>query len=128
MSRNPNYHKGAAEQAGKQGDWLTAIQCWAKAIHYAGANLRGRLVQESAKAHEHAAAQWNERYAAGHAVLFWTGARDGEGRRGRTVGAAYLLGTTAMIRIEGCPGGVALTHVDPLPSNAPGKEAACPAP
>jgi len=44
-------------------------------------------------------------------VFYWPGARDGEGKRGRTRGAAYMLCGTAMIGIEGVSGGIALSHV-----------------
>lgn len=44
-------------------------------------------------------------------VFYWPMARGGEGKRGRTKGAAYMLGGTAMIGIEGVAGGIALSHV-----------------
>lgn len=44
-------------------------------------------------------------------VFYWPMACEGEGKRGRTKGAAYMLGGTAMIGIEGVVGGIALSHV-----------------
>ena len=44
-------------------------------------------------------------------VFYWPMAREGEGKRGRTRGAAYMLCGTAMIGIEGVAGGIALSHV-----------------
>ena len=44
-------------------------------------------------------------------VLYWPMAREGEGKRGRTQGAAYMLCGTAVIGIEGVAGCIALSHV-----------------
>ena len=44
-------------------------------------------------------------------VFYWPMAREGEGKRGHTRGAAYMLCGTAMIGIEGVAGGIALSHV-----------------
>ncbi len=44
-------------------------------------------------------------------VFYWPMSREGEGKRGRTRGTAYMLCGTAMIGIEGVAGGIALSHV-----------------
>jgi hypothetical protein len=44
-------------------------------------------------------------------VFYWPMAREGLGRRGHTRGAAYMLGGTAVIQVEGMAGCIALSHV-----------------
>lgn len=56
--------------------------------------------------------QFNEVAPIGTPVLYWPGAREGEGREGVTRSEAWLLGGhTPVVMVEGYPGGIALSHV-----------------
>lgn len=58
--------------------------------------------------------EFNARCPVGSQVRYWTGAREGEGRVGRTKHEATVMGGhTAVAWIEGVHS-VALTHVEPL--------------
>lgn len=66
--------------------------------------------------------EWNERHPVGTPVLFWPGGRtfdDGRpvcaGRESFTRSAAWNLGGLGipLVAVEGYPGGIALTHVEP---------------
>lgn len=58
--------------------------------------------------------RWNDAYADGTEVRYWTGVREGSGKVGRTDGAAWLLGGhTAVVRIHGVASCIALSHVEP---------------
>jgi aconitase B len=62
-------------------------------------------------------AQFNEFVPVGTPVLYWPGARVGEGVRSATRSVAWLLGDhTPVVMVEGYAGGVALTHVCPIPT------------
>jgi hypothetical protein len=59
--------------------------------------------------------QFNEHVPEGTPVLFWPGAREGEGRKSATRSPAWLLGGhSPVVMVEGHPGGIALTHVCPV--------------
>ena len=61
-------------------------------------------------------AQFNSLVPEGSPVLFWPGERTGEGRPSRTRSEAWLLGGhTPVVMVEGYAGGIALTHVCPIP-------------
>jgi hypothetical protein len=61
---------------------------------------------------------WNLTYPVSQAIRYWTGAREGAGRTGRTRTAATLLeGHTAVVWVTGHAACVALTHVDPIPES-----------
>lgn len=63
--------------------------------------------------------QFNTLVPEGSPVLFWPGERLGEGRPSRTRSAAWLLGGhTPVVMVEGYAGGIALTHVCPIPPEA----------
>lgn len=52
----------------------------------------------------------------GTPVLFWPGARVGEGRRSITRTPIWKVGAgTEVVSVEGYPGGIALTHIQTLP-------------
>ncbi|MEU4231122.1 hypothetical protein AB0F17_43095 [Nonomuraea sp. NPDC026600] len=59
--------------------------------------------------------EWNAAYPVGQPVRYWTGWREGEGRRSRTRTPAQLLGGhTAVVWMEGESSCVALSHVEPI--------------
>lgn len=60
--------------------------------------------------------QFNDLVPVGTPALFWPGAREGEGRKSATRSPAWLLGGhTPVVMVEGYPGGIALSHVCPIP-------------
>lgn len=60
--------------------------------------------------------QFNAAVPPGTPVLYWPGAREGEGRESVTRSAAWLMGEhTPVVKVEGYAGGIALTHVMPVP-------------
>ena len=62
---------------------------------------------------------WNRDCPVGTPVLYWLGAREGEGKRSKTRSSAELLGGhTAVVWIEGVSGCVALSHVRNICSEA----------
>lgn len=59
-----------------------------------------------------AVAAWNTTTPVGTPVRYWTGIREGEGKRSRTRTAAQVLGGhTAVVWVEGESSCIALTHV-----------------
>lgn len=59
-------------------------------------------------------AEWNERHSVGTPVRYWTGWREGEGRKSVTRTRAYLLaGHTAVVMVKDHGACIALTHVAP---------------
>lgn len=57
-----------------------------------------------------------DRMPVGTPVLFWPGARVGEGRTSVTRTPIFKMGDgTEVVSVEGYPGGIALTHVQTLP-------------
>lgn len=69
----------------------------------------------SAETVKGAAAQWNAKHPVGTPVRYWPGMRVGEGRVSKTRGEALVLGGhTAVVSVEGFPGGVSLSHVEPI--------------
>ncbi|WP_341394043.1 DUF4326 domain-containing protein [Arthrobacter sp. G119Y2] len=60
-----------------------------------------------------------DRLPVGTPVLFWPGARVGEGRRSATRTPIWKMGDgTEVVSVEGYPGGIALTHIQTLPVGA----------
>lgn len=59
-------------------------------------------------------AGWNGKYPEDTPVLYWTGAREGDGTLGRTRSAASVLGGTAVVWVTGHGACIALTHVCPI--------------
>lgn len=58
---------------------------------------------------------WNEKYPVNTPVLYWTGAREGDGTLGRTRSAASVLsGHTAVVWVTDHDACIALTHVQPI--------------
>lgn len=56
-----------------------------------------------------------DRLPVGTPVLFWPGARRGEGRRSVTRTPIWKMGSgTEVVSVEGYPGGIALTHIEPI--------------
>jgi hypothetical protein len=63
---------------------------------------------------------FNAIHPVGTPVRYWKGVREGEGRISRTRTPAQMLsGHTAIVWLEGVSGGIALTHVEPLPADTP---------
>jgi hypothetical protein len=62
---------------------------------------------------------WNAAHPVGTAVRYWSGYREGEGRTSRTRTPAWMLGSDlAVVSVDGHSGGIALTHVEPIPAPA----------
>lgn len=75
-------------------------------------------IQKSRKKLQAEVDEFNLNFSVGTEVQYWTGIREGEGKKGVTRSAAELLqGHTPVVWIEGCSGCVALSHV--LPCVAP---------
>lgn len=56
---------------------------------------------------------WSEAHPVGTPVTFWPGAKQGEGRPATVSSAAWMLGGhTAVVKLEGYAGCVALTHIE----------------
>ena len=75
---------------------------------------RSPLVRAAAKATKEAA-EWNSRYPVGTPVRYWPGRRDGRSIEGRTDSGAWVVCGQAVVSVAGYPGGIALSHVEPLP-------------
>lgn len=59
-------------------------------------------------------AEWNRLHAVGTAVLAFPGTRDGRSLKTRTRSEAWVMGGhTAVVLVDGYPGCIALTHIDP---------------
>lgn len=65
-------------------------------------------------------AQWNEHVPIGTPVLFWPGAREGQGRETRTRTKAWNMSGQPVVMVHGYAGGIALTHVTPIPNHTEG--------
>ncbi|MEV7013340.1 hypothetical protein [Streptosporangium sp. NPDC051022] len=64
------------------------------------------------------AVSWNADHPVGAPVRYWPGWSEGEGRVSRTRTPAWTLGSgEAVVSVEGYPGGIALTHVEPIPAS-----------
>lgn len=58
--------------------------------------------------------EFNAAHPIGTPVTFWPGAREGAGTASTTRSKAFTLGSgDAVVMVEGYPGGIALTHVQP---------------
>jgi hypothetical protein len=56
---------------------------------------------------------WNARYPVGTPVFAWPGVREDDPLVTKTRTAAWTLGHgAAVVSVDGCAGGIALTHVD----------------
>ena len=63
---------------------------------------------------------FNEHVPIGTPVGYWPGVREGEPRRSVTRSAAWLMGGhSPVVMVDGYPGGIALSHVMPLPADLP---------
>lgn len=61
------------------------------------------------------AGEFNRLHPVGTPVRYWPGVRQGEGRISTTRTPAWTLGSgAALVSVEGYPGGIALTHIEPL--------------
>ena len=61
-------------------------------------------------------AQFNDLIPVGSRVLYWPALREGPGVASKTRTRAWLLGDhTPVVMVEGYPGGIALSHVCPIP-------------
>lgn len=60
--------------------------------------------------------EFNDLVPVGTPVRYWPGLRTGEGRASATRTPAWVLPSgTAVVSVEGYAGGIALTHVMPVP-------------
>ncbi|OPC84167.1 hypothetical protein B4N89_27465 [Embleya scabrispora] len=60
------------------------------------------------------AGQWNALHPVGTPVHAWPGCRDAEPMTTRTRTPAWTLGHGApVVSVEGYPGGISLTHIEP---------------
>ncbi|MGI5414292.1 hypothetical protein [Actinomadura luteofluorescens] len=61
------------------------------------------------------AAKWNATNPVGTPVLYWPEFREGPGRPSRTRTPAWVVGDhSAVVSVDGYPGGIALTHITVL--------------
>lgn len=59
---------------------------------------------------------FNEKHPSGTPVLFWPGIRPDNPERSITRGAAWALpGGNAVVKVQGRPGGIALSHIEVIP-------------
>lgn len=77
---------------------------------------RGILARAAAKAAKEAA-EFNDRYPVGTKVRYWPGLREGEGIEGHTRSIAWEVCGTAVVKCTGRAGGIALSHVEPVPED-----------
>lgn len=56
--------------------------------------------------------EFNVAHPVGTPVHYWPGLRHGEGTVSRTRTPAWTIAQTPVASVEGCPGGIALTHVE----------------
>jgi hypothetical protein len=61
---------------------------------------------------ERARDAWNLRHAVGTSVFAWPGTRPGRRLTTATRSAAWILGGTAVVAVDGYPGGIALVAVE----------------
>lgn len=63
------------------------------------------------------AADFTARYPVGTPVRYWPGVRDEGSARLSTIRSAAwaLLSGQAIVKVAGYPGGIALSHVEPMP-------------
>lgn len=60
--------------------------------------------------------QFNDLIPLGTPVAYWPGVREGKGVVSTTRSRAWLVGEhTPVVKVEGYAGGIALTHVCPIP-------------
>lgn len=65
------------------------------------------------------AAAFNKRHRAGTPVLFWPGIRPAVPQESITRGDAWALPSgDAVVRVQGRPGGMALTHIEVIPQHS----------
>ena len=58
-------------------------------------------------------AGWNRLHPIGTPVRYWPGFHEGEGRVSTTRSKAWNLNGRALVAVDGYPGGIDLTHVEP---------------
>lgn len=58
--------------------------------------------------------EFNSVHPVGARVRYWPGVRTGEGASSQTRTPAWNIAQTPVVSVEGYPGGIALTHVEPL--------------
>lgn len=65
------------------------------------------------------AAAFNKRHRAGTPVLFWPGIRPAVPQESITRGDAWALPSgDAVVRVQGRPGGMALSHIEVIPQHS----------
>jgi hypothetical protein len=65
-----------------------------------------------------AAENWNQVWSVGTPVTYWPGDRTGPGRTSVTASPAWVLPSgAAVVEVDGYPGGIALTHIEPIKEN-----------
>ncbi|MFC3986499.1 hypothetical protein [Streptosporangium jomthongense] len=62
--------------------------------------------------------EWNTAWPVGTPILAWPGSRDAEPLTTATRTTAWTLGSGhAVVSVEGCTGGIFLTHIQPIHQN-----------
>lgn len=61
--------------------------------------------------------EFNARHPVGTPVLFWPGAREGEGRASFTRTPAWLMSSAVVVSVDDYPGGIALSHIEVIGSS-----------
>ena len=62
---------------------------------------------------------WNAVHPIGTPVRYWRGLRDGDGQVAVTRSKAWRLSSgEPVVMVEGCAGGIALTHVEAIDADA----------
>lgn len=109
-----------AVREGSATSCASAAAAWAlAAARQRGSTTRWLYDQQQRSCADKAVALWNQHHPEGTEVSYWTGVREGAGRRGKTRSGAWLLSnTTPVVQVTGLAGCVALTHVELVPSAA----------
>lgn len=96
-------------------DWLTFRQ-------FLGLVKSVVLADKPPSKGEVEAKAWNATVDVGTEVRFWSGFREGPGRRSRTRTQAYAMGDHASVWVEDCSSCIALSHVQVITANAQGND------
>lgn len=66
------------------------------------------------------ATEWTHQHPAGTPVLAWPGVREGEPLVTRTRSSAWVMSVDdVVVQVDGCAGGIAISHVDHDPTRQP---------
>ena len=78
-----------------------------------------KLKARSTVSAEALCAKFNKTFPVGTPVRYWTGRREGRGKESVTRSAAQVVSGVAVVWVGHEPGCIALTHIEPLPPEAP---------